>query len=67
MCCQPAMSQEVWDERTRRLRAAEAAARARFPKACRACGAPEPFPTFLAPNEYECSDRDCCAVWREGE
>lgn len=66
-CCQPPMSDEVWEETGRRLKAAGEAVRAGFPTLCPHCGAPGPFPTFLEPNEWECSSRACCAVWREGE
>jgi hypothetical protein len=61
-CCQP-MTDALWAERGERLRVAHDAAVAAQPKACPRCGDPRPFPTFLAPDEYECSNRDCCAVW----
>lgn len=62
-CCQPPVSAEAWEAAGRRLAAARAAAEASRPRACLACGDPYPFPTFLARDEFECSNRDCCAVW----
>ena len=46
MCCQPPMSQEVWDETTRRVQAARSAEYARFPKVCPECGSENIVPTF---------------------
>lgn len=48
MCCQPPMSDEVWQESTRRIQAARDAAYARFPKACPsdACGSSNIAPLF---------------------
>jgi hypothetical protein len=44
-----------------------ARSRARQPKTCPVCGAPEPVPTWDAPDEWICSDHRCAAVWREGD
>lgn len=31
---------------------------------CRACGAPDPIPTYLARDEWQCSDPSCFATWK---
>jgi DNA-directed RNA polymerase subunit RPC12/RpoP len=41
MCCEPAMSQEVWEERGRRIQAALCASEARRPTRCPRCGSAE--------------------------
>ena len=36
-----------------------------YPKACPSCGSRRIQPTWLAPNEWDCGERDCLAVWTQ--
>ncbi len=62
-CCQPPRSDEEWAARTARIASAHKAAYERIPDRCPACGKAGTFPTFLLPNEYECADPACAAIW----
>lgn len=54
--CRSTMTAEEWAALQERIKA-------RRPTVCRACGAPDPVPTFLAPREWECVDWQCAAVF----
>jgi hypothetical protein len=64
-CCQPLTDAE-WTARGRRWQDAYERHLAAQPKACPECGAADPIPTYLAPDEWECSDTRCLATfpWR---
>jgi hypothetical protein len=57
------LTDDEWAARMAQLAVARKRAYERMPKACPACGSGAPFPTFLAPDEWEFASRDCCAVW----
>ena len=39
--------------------------RSRQPRACPSCASEQIQPTFLADDEFDCSE--CCAIWRQGQ
>lgn len=57
MMCQSTMSREDY-------RALQERIKGERETVCRACGAPDPIPTFLARDEWECASVDCRATWR---
>lgn len=50
-------------EREARYQAALAKAEASRPKACPRCGSSRIQPTWLAPDEWDCAELSCAAVW----
>jgi hypothetical protein len=60
------LSDDEWQSRMDRLHAAEERARANQPTRCPACGASAPVPTWLEPDQWECSDMNCLATWTMG-